>query len=36
MSDPASLATLEFLTKIAPPAFYTDANLLALVVSTLR
>jgi PAS domain S-box-containing protein len=32
MTDPASLATLEFLTKIAPPAFYTDANLLALVV----
>ncbi len=32
MDDPASLATLEFLTKIAPPAFYTDANLLALVV----
>jgi PAS domain S-box-containing protein len=32
MSDPASLATLEFLTKIAPPAFYTDANLLGLVV----
>jgi signal transduction histidine kinase/GAF domain-containing protein len=32
MTDPASLATLEFLTKIAPPGFYTDANLLALVV----
>ncbi|HTE85667.1 MAG TPA: GAF domain-containing protein, partial [Dehalococcoidia bacterium] len=32
MSDPASLATLEVLTKIGPPAFYTDANLLALVV----
>jgi PAS domain S-box-containing protein len=32
VTDPASLATLEFLTKIAPPAFYTDANLLALVV----
>jgi PAS domain S-box-containing protein len=31
MSDPASLATLEVLTKIGPPAFYTDANLLALV-----
>jgi len=31
-SDPTSLATLEFLTKIAPPAFYTDANLLGLVV----
>ena len=32
MSDPASLATLDVLTKIAPPAFYTDANLLALVI----
>jgi PAS domain S-box-containing protein len=31
MSDPASLATLEVLTKIGPPAFYTDANLIALV-----
>jgi PAS domain S-box-containing protein len=31
MSDPASLATLDLLTKIAPPAFYTDANLLTLV-----
>jgi PAS domain S-box-containing protein len=31
MSDPASLATLEVLTKLAPPAYYTDANLLALV-----
>jgi predicted ATPase len=31
MSDPASLATLDLLTRIAPPAFYTDANLLALV-----
>jgi len=31
MSDPASLATLDVLTKIGPPAFYTDANLLALV-----
>ena len=32
MSDPASLATLDVLTKIGPPALYTDANLLALVV----
>ena len=32
MHDSISLATLEFLTEIAPPAFYTDANLLALVV----
>jgi len=31
MSDPASLATLEVLIKMAPPAFYTDANLLALL-----
>ena len=31
MRDPASLATLDVLTKIGPPAFYTDANLLALV-----
>ena len=31
MSDPASLATLDVLTKMAPPAFYTDANLLALI-----
>jgi PAS domain S-box-containing protein len=31
MSDPASLATLDLLIKIAPPAFYTDANLLTLV-----
>ena len=31
MSDPASLATLDVLTKIMPPALYTDANLLALV-----
>jgi PAS domain S-box-containing protein len=31
MSDPASLATLDVLAKIGPPAFYTDANLLALI-----
>jgi predicted ATPase len=31
MSDPTSLATLDVLTKIGPPAFYADANLLALV-----
>ncbi len=31
MSDPASLATLDVLTKMGPPAFYTDANLLALM-----
>ena len=32
MSDPASLATLDVLTKLVPPAFFTDANLLALVI----
>jgi PAS domain S-box-containing protein len=31
MSDPASLATLDVLTKIIVPALYTDANLLSLV-----
>ncbi|UVK41493.1 AAA family ATPase [Mesorhizobium sp. AR10] len=31
MNDPASLATLDVLAKIGPPAFYTDANLLSLV-----
>jgi PAS domain S-box-containing protein len=31
MTDPVSLATLDVLTKIGPPAFYTDVNLLALV-----
>jgi PAS domain S-box-containing protein len=33
MSDPASLATLDVLAKIGVPAFYTDANLLALITS---
>ena len=32
MTDPASLATLDVLTKLVPPAFFTDANLLALVI----
>ena len=32
MSDPAALATLDVLTRLVPPAFYTDGNLLALVV----
>ena len=27
MSDPASLATLDVLTKLEPPALFTDANL---------
>jgi PAS domain S-box-containing protein len=31
MSDPASLATLDVVTKLATPAWYTDANLLAVV-----
>ena len=29
MSDPASLATLDVLTKVVPPALFTDANLLS-------
>jgi PAS domain S-box-containing protein len=32
MSDPASLATLDALTKLALPALYTDANLVSLVI----
>src|ERR1700676_1138960 len=31
MIDPASLATMDVLTRLAPPASYTDANLLLLV-----
>jgi PAS domain S-box-containing protein len=31
MSDPASLATLDVLIKVLPPALFTDANLLSLV-----
>ena len=31
MSDPASLATMDVLTKLGPPALYTDANLHLLV-----
>ena len=31
MSDPASLATLDVLTKLGPPAIQTDANLFSLV-----
>jgi PAS domain S-box-containing protein len=31
MSDPASLATMDVLTRLKPPAVYTDANLFALV-----
>jgi len=29
---PASLATLDVLTKLGPPAWHTDANLLSLVI----
>ena len=32
MSDAASLATLDVLTKLGPPAWHTDANLLSLVI----
>jgi PAS domain S-box-containing protein len=32
MSDPASLAMLEVLAKIGPSAFFTDGNLLSLVI----
>jgi PAS domain S-box-containing protein len=32
MSDPVSLATLDVLTKVLPPALFTDANLLSLAI----
>jgi PAS domain S-box-containing protein len=32
MSDPASLATLDVLTKVLPPAQFTDANLFSLAI----
>jgi PAS domain S-box-containing protein len=32
MRDPASLATIDVLTKAIPPALYTDPNLLSLVI----
>jgi predicted ATPase len=32
MSDSASLATLDVLTKVFPPALFTDANLLSLAI----
>ena len=32
MSDLASLATLDVLTKVLPPALFTDANLLSLAI----
>jgi PAS domain S-box-containing protein len=34
MSDPASLATLDVLTKVLPAALFTDANLLSLATCT--
>jgi PAS domain S-box-containing protein len=33
LTDPASLATLDVLTKLVPPAFWTDENLEVLVLS---
>jgi PAS domain S-box-containing protein len=32
MTDPESLATLDVLTKVLPPALFTDANLLSLAI----
>jgi PAS domain S-box-containing protein len=32
MSDPASLATVDVLTKLGPPSLHTDANLFSLVI----
>ena len=32
MSDPASLATLDVLIKLVPPALFTDANLVCLAI----
>jgi predicted ATPase/signal transduction histidine kinase len=32
MSDPASLATMDVLTKVSSPALFTDANLFSLVI----
>jgi PAS domain S-box-containing protein len=32
MSDPASLGTLDVLTKVVPPALFTDANFLSLAI----
>ncbi|MGF6935488.1 PAS domain S-box-containing protein [Paraburkholderia sp. UCT70] len=32
MEDPASLATVEVLTKVLPPALFTDANLASLTI----
>ena len=32
MSNPASLATLDVLTKLGPPAHYTDANVRSMVI----
>ena len=32
MSDPASLATMDVLTKVSSPALFTDANLFSLII----
>ena len=32
MSDPASIATLDVLTKVLSPALFTDANFLSLAI----
>ncbi|WP_247992260.1 trifunctional serine/threonine-protein kinase/ATP-binding protein/sensor histidine kinase [Bradyrhizobium sp. 186] len=32
MSDPESLATLDLLTRVVPPALFTDANFLSLAI----
>jgi len=32
MNDPVSLATLDVLTRVLPPALFTDANLLSLAI----
>jgi PAS domain S-box-containing protein len=32
MTDPASLATLDVLTKLVPPAMFTDINLASLII----
>ncbi|MDX8494781.1 AAA family ATPase [Mesorhizobium sp. VK22B] len=32
MTDPATLATVDVLTKLGPPAHYTDANLRSLII----
>ena len=36
MSDPASLATFDVLTRLVPPAIFTDMNLLSLIMHAER